>query len=52
MFDRRHLRQLTEEEGRDRIEAAYSRTDLERLASLKRRYDPDDLFRHTKSIAA
>jgi FAD/FMN-containing dehydrogenase len=43
---------LTEEEGRDRIEAAYSPADLDKLAALKRRYDPDDLFRHTKSIAA
>lgn len=43
---------LTEEEGRDRIEAAYSPADLDKLAALKRRYDPDNLFRHTKSIAA
>ena len=43
---------LTEEEGRDRIEAAYSAADLDKLAALKRRYDPDNLFRHTKSIAA
>jgi FAD/FMN-containing dehydrogenase len=42
---------LTEEEGRDRIEAAYSGPDLQRLAGLKRRYDPDHLFRHTKGIA-
>ena len=42
---------LTEEEGRDRIAAAYSRTDLEKLAAIKRRYDPENLFRHTKSIA-
>ena len=33
-------------------EAAYSRADLDKLATLKRRYDPDNLFRHTKSIAA
>jgi FAD/FMN-containing dehydrogenase len=43
---------LTEEEGRDRIEAAYSPSDLDKLAALKRRYDPDNLLRHTKSIAA
>jgi FAD/FMN-containing dehydrogenase len=43
---------LTEEEGRDRIEAAYSPADLQRLAALKRRYDAENLFRHTKSIAA
>lgn len=43
---------LTEEEGRDRIAAAYSPEDLDQLAALKRKYDPDNLFRHTKSIAA
>ncbi len=43
---------LTEEEGRERIEAAYSAADLNKLAGLKRQYDPDNLFRHTKSIAA
>jgi FAD/FMN-containing dehydrogenase len=43
---------LTEEEGRDRIEAAYSAADLDRLATLKRQYDPDNLFRHTKSVSA
>ena len=42
---------LTEEEGRDRIEAAYSPADLDKLATIKRGYDPDNLFRHTKSIA-
>ena len=41
---------LTEEEGADRIEAAYGRPILERLAALKRKYDPDNLFRHTKSV--
>jgi FAD/FMN-containing dehydrogenase len=42
---------LTEEEGRERIEAAYGRTALARLAAIKRQVDPDNLFRHTKSIA-
>jgi FAD/FMN-containing dehydrogenase len=42
---------LTEEEGRDRIAAAYSAADLQRLAAIKRTYDPENLFRHTKSIA-
>jgi FAD/FMN-containing dehydrogenase len=42
---------LTEEEGADRIEAAYGRPTLDRLAALKRRFDPDDLFRHTKRVA-
>jgi FAD/FMN-containing dehydrogenase len=42
---------LTEEEGADRIEAAYGRANLARLAELKRKYDPDDLFRHTKRVS-
>ncbi len=43
---------LTEEEGRDRIEAAYGPATWTRLAALKRKYDPDNLFRHTKRVAA
>ncbi|WP_243287008.1 FAD-binding oxidoreductase [Geothrix terrae] len=42
---------LTEEEGADRIEAAYGRSTLDQLAAIKRAYDPDDLFRHTKRIS-
>jgi FAD/FMN-containing dehydrogenase len=42
---------LTEEEGADRIEAAYGRVNLDRLAALKREYDPDNFFRHTKSVS-
>jgi hypothetical protein len=42
---------LTEEEGADRIEAAYGRSILKRLAALKRKYDPDDFFRHTKKVS-
>ncbi|MBI3917872.1 MAG: FAD-binding oxidoreductase [Betaproteobacteria bacterium] len=42
---------LTEEEGADRIEAAYGRSILQRLAALKRKYDPDDFFRHTKRVS-
>jgi len=42
---------LTEEEGRDRVEAAYGRSNLERLATLKQVYDPDNFFRHTKSVS-
>ncbi|HWP13804.1 MAG TPA: BBE domain-containing protein, partial [Ramlibacter sp.] len=42
---------LTEEEGADRIEAAYGRATLDKLAVIKRKYDPDDLFRHTKRVS-
>jgi hypothetical protein len=41
---------LTQEEGADRIEAAYGRPTLEKLAALKRQWDPDGFFRHTKSV--
>jgi FAD/FMN-containing dehydrogenase len=41
---------LTAEEGRERIEAAYGAPTLQRLASLKRRFDPDNVFCHAKSV--
>ncbi|MBL8289691.1 MAG: FAD-binding oxidoreductase [Rubrivivax sp.] len=41
---------LTAEEGRERIEAAYGAQNLRRLAELKRRFDPDNLFAHTKGV--
>jgi len=46
-----YLNFLTEEDGADRIEAAYGRATLDRLAGLKRKYDPQDLFRHTKRVS-
>ena len=42
---------LTEEEGRDRIEAAYGREILQRLAFLKKTWDPENMFRHTKPVS-
>jgi hypothetical protein len=42
---------LTEEEGPQRIAAAYGQVILARLALLKKKYDPDNFFRHTKNIA-
>ena len=41
---------LTEEEGADRIAAAYGGPILDRLAIFKRKYDPGNLFRHTKGV--
>ncbi len=41
---------LTEEEGDDRIRAAYGRH-YERLAELKAAWDPGNLFRSNKNIA-
>jgi FAD/FMN-containing dehydrogenase len=46
-----YLNFLTEEEGADRIEAAYGKAMLDRLAPLKQKYDPDNLFRHTKPVS-
>jgi hypothetical protein len=45
-----YLNFLTEEEGADRIEAAYGRAALDRLGLLKQKYDPKNLFRHAKSV--
>jgi FAD/FMN-containing dehydrogenase len=42
---------LTEEEGADRIEAAYGPATLHRLAALKTRFDPEGLFNHTKRVS-
>ena len=42
---------LTEDEGSDRIQAAYGRANLDRLAALKRRYDSENVFPHTKSVS-
>jgi len=41
---------LTQEEGADRIEAAYGRPALDKLAALKRQWDPDGFFCHTKGV--
>ncbi|MEQ1893225.1 MAG: FAD-binding oxidoreductase [Planctomycetota bacterium] len=43
---------LNGDEGRDRIEAAYGAVNLTRLAALKRTFDPDNLFHHTKNVQA
>jgi FAD/FMN-containing dehydrogenase len=40
---------LTEEEGSDRIRAAYGRH-YERLAAVKAQWDPTNLFRQNKNI--
>jgi FAD/FMN-containing dehydrogenase len=41
---------LTEEEGAGRIEAAYGRPALDKLAAIKRKWDPENFFRHTKGV--
>ena len=45
-----YLNFMTEDEGSERVEAAYGKTTLAKLAALKRAYDPDDFFRHTKAL--
>jgi FAD/FMN-containing dehydrogenase len=45
-----YLNFLTEEEGAERIEAAYGRPTLNRLSALKQRFDPEGLFSHTKAV--
>ena len=42
---------LTEDEGAERIEAAYGPATLHRLAALKARFDPEGLFNHTKRVS-
>ena len=38
------------EEGEDRIKQAYGPAKYDRLKELKRRYDPDNLFRLNQNI--
>lgn len=45
-----YLNFLTDDEGPDRTAAAYGQATLDKLASLKRKYDPRGLFRHTKTL--
>lgn len=46
-----YLNFLTEDEGADRTAAAYGKATLDKLSTLKRKYDPQGLFRHTKNLA-
>jgi hypothetical protein len=41
---------LNEDDGADRIQAAYGSAMLDRLGKLKRKYDPENLFSHTKRV--
>jgi hypothetical protein len=42
---------LTEEEGADRVVEAYSQSKLEKLVSIKNKYDPTNFFRLNQNIA-
>lgn len=41
---------LSEDEGEDRVRAAYGATNYERLVALKNKYDPTNLFRLNQNI--
>ena len=41
---------LSADDGEDRVRAAYGATKFERLAQLKNRYDPENLFQMNKNI--
>ena len=45
-----YLNFLTEDEGAERVRAAYGAATLQRLAALKAKYDPTGLFSHTKRL--
>ena len=45
-----HWRHTSEEEGIDRTRAAYG-TNWERLARVKAKWDPENVFRANKNIA-
>jgi FAD/FMN-containing dehydrogenase len=41
---------LSADDGEDRVQAAYGAKKFERLVRLKRKYDPQNLFRMNKNI--
>jgi FAD/FMN-containing dehydrogenase len=47
---RRWLNYLGDDQGEDAVRAAYG-PNYERLVELKRRYDPENVFRHNHNIA-
>jgi FAD/FMN-containing dehydrogenase len=49
LTDRRWLNYLGDDQGDDAVRAAYGRN-YERLLELKRRYDPENVFRHNHNI--
>jgi FAD/FMN-containing dehydrogenase len=50
MTGRRWLNYLGDDQGADAVRAAYG-PNYDRLVELKRRYDPENVFRHNHNIA-
>jgi hypothetical protein len=50
VLDRRYVNYLDGDEGADAVRAAYG-PHLDRLREVKRRHDPDNVFRHNQNIA-
>ncbi len=50
LLERRWLNYLGDDQGDDAVRAAYG-PNYERLVEVKRRYDPDNVFRHNHNIA-
>ena len=48
-LSRRGVRQLPMEEGQERVKASYKHN-YDRLAQIKRRYDPDNVFHVNQNI--
>jgi FAD/FMN-containing dehydrogenase len=45
-----YVNQLDADEGPDRVRDAYAPAAWQRLVTLKRRYDPDNVFRLNQNI--